>query len=321
MSLRRLFPGLLAATLSSLAAAEEPQDFSKVEIRSSQLAANLFVLEGSGGNIAALTGADGVLLVDDEFGALADKIRAALKADGATQPVRFVINTHYHFDHTDGNLAFAQGGATLIAHDGLRGRLASGGTAGNGGKISLPIKPADPGALPVITFQSELTVHMAGEAVRVHHYANAHTDGDSIVFFPAARAVHMGDIFVRYGFPFIDVSGGGNVRGMIAACQDVIASVPADTRIIPGHGAVASVADLREYTKMLTDTTALIEHALARGEDLAAIKKENPLAPWSARYSPAQGFVDTEAFTESLYYSLVTRRPRHGPAPRPQPRA
>jgi glyoxylase-like metal-dependent hydrolase (beta-lactamase superfamily II) len=320
MRLRPLLPGLLAATLTTLAAAQEAQDFSKVEIRSSPLGGNLFLLEGSGGNIAALTGPEGVLLVDDEFGALADKIRAALKTEGATQAVRFIINTHYHYDHTDGNLAFAQGGATLIAHDSLRTRLASGGTAGNGGKISLPIKPADAGALPVITYQSELTVHLDGEDVRVHHYANAHTDGDSIVFFPGARVVHMGDIFVRYGFPFIDVSGGGNVRGMIAACQDVIASVPADTRIIPGHGAVASVADLREYTKMLTDTSTLVERAIARGESLAAIKKADPLGPWSARYSPAKGFVDTEAFTESLYYSLAGRLPRHGPAPRPRPR-
>jgi cyclase len=321
MVLRKLLCGLFAATLTTLTAAEDPQDFSKVEIKSSQLTANLFVLEGSGGNIAALTGPEGVLLVDDEFGALAEKIRAALKADGATQPVRFIINTHYHFDHTDGNLAFAQGGATLIAHDSLRARLESGGTAGNGGKISMPIKPAAAGALPVITYQGELTVHLDGETVRVHHYANAHTDGDSIVFLPGARAVHMGDIFVRYGFPFIDVAGGGNVRGMIAACQDVIASVPADTRIIPGHGAVASVAELREYTKMLTDTATLIEHAVANGESLAAIKQANPLSPWSARYSPAQGFVDTEAFTESLYYSLAGRLPRHGPAPRPRPRS
>jgi cyclase len=320
MLCRKLVPALLAALLTPLAGAQEAQDFSKVEIKSSPLAATLFLLQGSGGNIAALTGSEGVLLVDDEFGPLAEKIRAALKGDGATQPVRFVINTHYHYDHTDGNLAFAQGGATLIAHDSLRARLESGSTAGNGGKISVQMKAADPAALPTITYQSELTVHLDGEVVRVHHYANAHTDGDSIVFFPGARAVHMGDIFVRYGFPFIDVSGGGNVRGMIAACQDVLASVPADTRIIPGHGAVASVEDLREYTKMLTDSAALVSQAIARGESLASIKKENPLSPWSARYSPEKGFVDTEAFTESLYYSLAMRLPRHGPAPRPRPR-
>jgi cyclase len=320
MPSRTLLLALLAAPLIPLASAQDAQDFSKVEIKSSPLAPNLFVLEGSGGNIAALTGSEGVLLVDDEFGPLADRIRAALKADGATQPVRFIINTHYHYDHTDGNLAFAQSGATLIAHDALRTRLESGSTAGNGGKISVQMKAAEAGALPTITYQSELTVHLDGEAVRVHHYANAHTDGDSIVFFPGARAVHMGDIFVRYGFPFIDVSGGGNVRGMIAACQDVLASVPADTRIVPGHGAVASVVELREYTKMLTDTAALVSQAIGRGESLATIQKANPLSPWSARYSPAKGFVDTEAFTESLYYSLAARLPRHGAVPRPRPR-
>lgn len=311
-----LLLGLLLGASSALCA-QEQQDFSKVAVKSSPLGANLTLLQGAGGNIAALSGSEGVLLVDDEFGALADKIRAALKGAGAAEAVRFIINTHYHYDHTDGNLAFAQAGATIIGHDSLRARLASGGAAGNGGKIALTFKPADPGALPVITYQNELTVHLDGERVRVHHYASAHTDGDSVVFFESAHAVHMGDIFVRYGFPFIDVQGGGSVRGMIGACQDVLASVPADEKVIPGHGEIASVAELREYLKMLTDTSALIAKAIAAGQSLEAIKKAKPLQPWSARYSPAKGFVDTEAYTESLYYSLLARRAHHGPARRP----
>ena len=313
----RLHGLLLVLGATSALCAQEQQDFSKVAVKNSPLSANLTLLQGSGGNIAALSGSDGVLLVDDEFGPLADKIRAALRAAGAVQPVRFVINTHYHQDHTDGNLAFAQGGATVIAHENLRVRLASGGTAGNGGKISVTFKPADPGALPLITYQSELTLNLDGERVRVHHYAGAHTDGDSVVFFENAHAVHMGDIFVRYGFPFIDVTGGGSVRGMIAACQDVLRSVPADEKVIPGHGELAGVADLREYLKMLTDTSALIAKAIAAGQSLEAIKQAKLLEPWSARYSPAKGFVDTEAYTESLYNSLLPRRPRHGPASRP----
>ena len=227
MRLHGLLFGLCLGAASALCA-QEQQDFSQVEVKSSPLGTNLTLLQGSGGNIAALSGSEGVLLVDDEFGPLADKIRAALKAQGAGQPVRFIINTHYHYDHTGGNLAFAEGGATVIAHENLRTRLASGSTAGNGGKISLTIKPAEAAALPVITYQSELTVHLDGERVRVHYYPGAHTDGDSVVFFANAHVVHMGDIFVRYGFPFIDVQSGGGVRGMIAACQDVIASVPAD---------------------------------------------------------------------------------------------
>ncbi len=282
----------------------QEEDYSKVQIKSLALAPNLYMLEGVGGNMAAAVGADGVLLVDDEFAAVADKIRAAVKGLGADQPVRFVIDTHYHFDHTDGNLAFAQAGAVLIAHDNLRTRLEHGGVAGNGGSISKQAKPAPAGALPRLTYTTELTVHLNGMEVRVHHYARAHTDGDSVVFFPAANVVHMGDIFVRYGFPFIDVSGGGNVRGMIAACADVIRSMPPGTKVIPGHGELATLDDMREYLKMLEDTTAVVQKALKAGQTLEQMKKDKVLGPWSARYSPPKGFVDTDAFTESLYYSL-----------------
>jgi cyclase len=187
MPLRPLLFGLLLAVATALSAQE--QDFSKVDIKSTPLGAHLYLLQGSGGNIAALIGSEGVLLVDDEFGALAEKIRATLKGLGAEKAVRFVVNTHYHFDHTDGNLAFAAGGATVIAQDNLRTRLASGGTIGNGGSIARDVKPADPGALPTITYARELTVHLNAQEIRVHHYANAHTDGDSVVFFPAAKAV------------------------------------------------------------------------------------------------------------------------------------
>jgi glyoxylase-like metal-dependent hydrolase (beta-lactamase superfamily II) len=316
MHVRLLLFSLLLATATALPAQE--QDLSKVEIKSTALGGGLYVLEGSGGNIAALTGTDGVLLVDDEFGVLADKIRAALKGLGADKPMRFIVNTHYHSDHTDGNLAFARAGATIISHDNLRTRLATGGTAGNGASISREVKPVDAGALPEITYQSELTVHLDGEQVRVHHYANAHTDGDSVVFFRVAKAVHMGDIFVRYGFPFIDIDGGGNVRGMIAACEDVIRTVPADTKIIPGHGELASLEDLRTYTKMLEDTSALVAQGRAAGKSLEQMKQEKLLAAWSARYAPPKAFVDTDVFIESLYNSLAAPRLRHGPAPRPQ---
>ncbi len=315
MHLRPLIFCLLIAAASALPAQE--QDLSKVEIKSAPLGAHLYLLEGSGGNIAALIGDEGVLLVDDEFGALADKVRAALRGLGAEKPVRFVVNTHYHFDHTDGNLAFAAAGATIIAQENLRTRLARGGTFGNGGSITGQVKPAEAGALPTITYESELTVHLDGQDVRVHHYANAHTDGDSVVFFPAAKAVHMGDIFVRYGFPFIDVIGGGDVRGMIGACEDVLRVVPPDTQVIPGHGEPATIEELREYLKMLKDTSALVAQKIAAGQSLAQMKQEKLLGAWSARYSPAKGFVNTDAFTESLYNSLAKPAARHGPAPRP----
>lgn len=307
---------LLAGVAGNVSAQQE--DLSGVQIKSAPLGTGLYLLSGAGGNIAALTGADGVLLVDAEFGALAERIRAALKGLGAEQPPRFIIDTHYHYDHTDGNEAFARTGAIVIAQTQLRSRLVSGGTIGNGGSIAKEMKPAPPGGLPAVTYEQELTLYLDGEAVRVHHYPHAHTDGDSVVFFPRAKAVHMGDIFVRYGFPFIDINGGGNVRGMIAACEDVVHSVPPDTRIIPGHGEVATVAELREYCEMLKSTTALVEQALAAGKTLAQMKQEKLLGAYSARYAPAKAFVDTDAFTESLYNSLKMPRPRHGPVRRPR---
>jgi len=317
MRLQKILGALLLVSFAGGVSAQQ-EDLSRVEVKSAPLGANLYLLTGSGGNIAALTGADGVLLVDDEFGVLAEKIRAALKALGAAQAPRFIVNTHYHFDHTDGNEAFVKMGALVIAQTQLRGRLAAGGTIGNGGSIAREVKPAPAAALPALTYEQELTLYLDGETVHVHHYPHAHTDGDSVVFFPLARAVHMGDIFVRYGFPFIDINGGGNVRGMIEACEDVAHSVPPDTKIIPGHGEVATVADLREYTDMLKATTALVERALAAGKTLEQMKQEKLLGKYSERYAPPKAFVDTDAFTESLYNSLRMPRTRHGPVRRPR---
>ena len=295
---------VVVAVAGAAARAQEP-DFSKVEIKTSALAPNLYLLTGAGGNIAAATGDEGVLLVDDQFAPLAGKIRAALRSLGTLQPVRFIVNTHYHFDHTDGNLPWQEAGAVVIAQDNLRARLASGGLIGNGGSISREVKPVAPGALPLLTYEEQLTVHLNGEDIRVHHYPHAHTDGDSVVFFAHAGAVHMGDIFVRYGFPFIDTNGGGTVQGMLAACEDVIKAVPADTQIIPGHGEVATIADLREYAKMLADTSALVARAVKAHKTLKQMQDEKLLGAWSARYSPPKAFVDTDAYTQSLYNSYV----------------
>jgi glyoxylase-like metal-dependent hydrolase (beta-lactamase superfamily II) len=149
------------------------------------------------------------------------------------------------------------------------------------------------------------------------HYANAHTDGDTIVFFLRTGAVAMGDIYVRYGFPFIDINSGGSVQGMIAACEDVLRRVPADTRVVPGHGEIAGVADLREYLQMLKDTSATVADAIKAGKTLAQMKQEHILGRWSERYSPPKAFVDTDAFTETLYNSLQREHvARHGSRPR-----
>lgn len=287
--------------LPSAAFSQQPSDFSKVQIKVTNVSGNIYMLEGAGGNIAASVGEDGVLLVDAEYSPLADKIVAALQTIAPGKPVRFVIDTHYHADHTDGNAAFASRGATIIAQDNLRKRLENGSSGGNGGALKFQQPPQPKAALPIITYDDHITLHFNGEAIQVWHFP-AHTDGDSVVFFSKNKVVHMGDEFVRYGFPFIDVSGGGSVQEMIAACEKVAATVPPDVKVIPGHGAVATLDDVRAYTKMMQDTMVAVQHAMGAHKSLEQMKQEKILEPWQ-KYSG--NFVNSDAFIETLYYSLT----------------
>jgi len=192
-------------------------DFSKVQIKVTKVSGGVYMLEGAGGNIGASVGEDGIVVVDDQYAPLAERIQAALK--GITdKPVRFVINTHYHEDHTGGN-AFFQQQAPIIAQDNVRKRLENGGTAGNLSSVKFEAKPQPKEALPIITFDHDVTVHLNGEDIRALHVPSGHTDGDSVIFFPKSNVVHMGDDFVTYGFPFIDLGGGGSVEGMISGLE------------------------------------------------------------------------------------------------------
>ena len=291
----------------------QEKDFSKVEIKVTKVSGNIYMLEGEGGNIAASVGEggniaasvgeDGIVIVDDQYAPLADKIQAALKNLKITdKPVRFVINTHYHGDHTGGNEPFANTGSTVIAQDNVRKRLETGGTAGNGGSIKMEAKPAPKGALPVITFEHDVTVHLNGEDIRALHFPAGHTDGDAIIFFPKNNVVHMGDDFVRYGFPFIDVSSGGSVQGMIAAMEKVSAQLPPDVKVIPGHGALSNLDDVRVFVKMLKETSAAVQKAIDEHKTLDQMKQEKILEPW-AKWSG--GFLDADKFIETLYNSLT----------------
>ena len=297
-----IFAALTVTVLCTVASAQQP-DFSKVEIKVTKVSGNIYMLEGQGGNIAASVGEDGIVIVDDEFAPLAEKIQAALKNLAITdKPVRFVINTHYHGDHTGGNVPFATTGSTLIAQDNVRKRLASGGVAGNGGSVKMEAKPAEKAALPIITFEHDVTVHLNGEDIRALHFPSGHTDGDAIIFFPKNNVVHMGDDFVRYGFPFIDVSGGGSVQGMIDGVEKAAAQLPADVKVIPGHGALSNLDDVRAYVKMLKETSAAVQKALDAHKTLDQMKQEKILAPW-AKWSG--DFVNQDTFIETLYNSLT----------------
>ncbi len=295
---------LAAALFCTPAAAQEKEpDWSKVEIKVSKVSGNIYMLEGQGGNIAASVGEDGVVIVDDEFAPLAEKIQATLKNLGITdKPVRFVINTHYHGDHTGGNTPFANNGSTVIAQDNVRKRLISGGTAGNGGSMKMENKPAEKTALPIITFEHDVTVHLNGEDIRALHFPSGHTDGDAIIFFPKNNVVHMGDDFVRYGFPFIDVASGGSVQGMIDGVEKAAAQLPADVKVIPGHGALSNLDDVRAYVKMLKETSAVVQKAIDSHKTLEQMKQEKILAPWQ-KWSG--DFVNSDIFIETLFNSLT----------------
>jgi len=296
--------GLLSVIFLGSATALAQQDFSKVEIKVTKVSGNIYMLEGAGGNIAASVGEDGIVIVDDQYAPLAEKIQAALK--GITdKPVRFIINTHYHGDHTGGNEPFANTGSTVIAQDNVRKRLESGGTAGNGGSIKMENKPAAKGALPIITFENDVTVHLNGEDIRALHFPAGHTDGDAIIFFPKNNVVHMGDDFVRYGFPFIDVASGGSVQGMISAMEKTLTMLPPDVKVIPGHGALSNLDDVRAFVKMLKETSAVVQTAIDRKQTLEQMKQAKILAPWE-KFSGS--FINSDAFIETLYNSLTGQK-------------
>jgi cyclase len=297
---------LAIAMTSGMAQGQANKDFSKVQIKVTKVSGNIYMLEGEGGNIAASVGEDGIVIVDDQYAPLAEKIQAALKSLGITdKPVRFVINTHYHGDHTGGNAPFANAGSTVIAQDNVRKRLESGGTAGNGGSLKMDVPPAPKAALPVITFEHDVTVHLNGEDIRALHFPAGHTDGDAVIFFPRNNVVHMGDDFVRYGFPFIDVASGGSVQGMIEAMEKASAQLPTDVKVIPGHGALSNLDDVREFVKMLKDTSGAVQKALYEHKTLEQMKQEKILEPWK-KWSGE--FMDSDKFIETLYNSLTGKK-------------
>ncbi|HTS36898.1 MAG TPA: MBL fold metallo-hydrolase [Candidatus Solibacter sp.] len=297
--MRKLSALVVVMFALALALTAQDEDFSKVQMKVTKVAGSVYMLEGSGGNIGASVGDDGIVIVDDQFAPLADKIQAALKTI-TDKPVRFIINTHYHGDHTGGNEYF-QKQAPIIAHDNVRKRLESGGTGGNGGSMHFESKPAAKGALPIITFDHDVTVHLNGEDIRALYFPAGHTDGDSVIFFPKSNVVHMGDDFVTYGFPFIDVASGGSIDGMIDGVEKVIAQVPADVKIIPGHGPISTVDDVRAYVAMLKATREVVAKAMKDGKTLDQMKKEKILEPWK-KY--AGDFVNADAFIETIYNSL-----------------
>jgi len=284
--------GLNSARLETVTRAQ--QDFSKVQIKATKVAGTVYMLEGSGGNIGVSVGEDGIVIVDDQFAPLAPKIKAALK-EIADKPIKFVLNTHFHGDHTGGNAQFGTE-APIIAHDNVRKRLEEGGKVGGN-----TVAPAPKEALPVITFNDRASVHLNGEDIRAIHFPNGHTDGDSVIFFPKSNVVYMGDDFVTYGFPFVDVQNGGSVSGLIAGVEKVLTMVPADVKIIPGHGPLSTPADVRKFLDMLKETRGLVAKAAQDGKTPDQMKSEHLLSKFE---DLGKGFIKTDAWLDLLYADL-----------------
>ena len=305
MARTRIRAALLAACLLTTPVAlpaQPAQDFSKVQIQALPVAQGVFMLIGSGGNIGVSTGPDGLLIVDDQFAPLHPKIVAALEAL-KSGPVRFVLNTHWHFDHTGGNELFGKGGATLVAQDAVRTRLA----AGQFSKLfNMDIPPAPPAALPVVTFSEDLTFHWNGDEIEALHAPNAHTDGDAIVHFRKANAMHMGDVFISGRYPFIDLESGGSLSGVIAGCDRALAIADAKTKIIPGHGPLSGRDELIAYRDMLMLARERVEGAIAEGKSLDALLADSPLEDLDPTWGG--GFIKPEAFLRSVYASLEAEK-------------
>jgi glyoxylase-like metal-dependent hydrolase (beta-lactamase superfamily II) len=281
---RRLLPGvaLLAAVLVGLLS-QLPlavQGASPEPLRAAQIRPALAVIEGEGGNIAVLTGSDGTLLVDSKFARLAAPVRDAIKAAGGSDP-DWLINTHFHFDHTDGNAGFARTGARIVAQENVRRRLAAGSSIA---AFSVVTPPAPPQALPVVTFQRSLRLHVDGQTIDLLHLPAAHTDGDAAVHFREADVIHAGDVWFNGMYPFIDVANGGTLDGAIAGVDRLLAMAGPDTRIIPGHGPVGSRADLQSYRTMLATARERLSARKRQGLTVDAVVAAAPLADLEERW-------------------------------------
>jgi len=314
---RRSFRTALA-TLALVAAPAVAQDAdpSKVKLGVSEVTKGISVIEGvegfAGGNVGVSVGSDGVFIIDDELSMMSTKLLAALHKL-SKQPVRFVIDTHWHSDHAGGNPALASAGAVILAHDNVRQRLSAAQLVDEAKK-----KPgAKPGeGLPVVTFAEDVTLHLNGDTVHVFHVPPAHTDGDVVVHFTQANVIHTGDLFVIPGYPFVDLASGGNFEGFIGAADRILAVANKDTRIIPGHGKVVGRAELEAWRAMLEQVRVRVAKLIADGKTLEQAIASKPTADLDAKVSP--NFIKPDGIVEAAYKSLSASQHK-GPPPKKAP--
>jgi glyoxylase-like metal-dependent hydrolase (beta-lactamase superfamily II) len=301
------FIALLAAP-----ALAQNDDASKVELAVNPIAGGISVIEGvggfAGGNVGVSVGSDGLFIIDDELEQMSPKLRQAL-SHLSKSPVRFVINTHWHGDHTGGNATLGQAGAVIIAHDNVRQRLsaaelekkAKAATAHKG-----PPTAADGAALPVVTFSQDVTLHLNGDTVHVFHVPPAHTDGDAVVHFEKANVIHTGDLFVSRGYPFVDLKSGGNFEGFINAADAILKVANAETRIIPGHGKLATRADVQSWRGVLDEIRKRVRKLIQQGKTLEQAIAAKPTADLDAKVNP--NFIKPDGIVEAAYKSMTAAK-------------
>lgn len=274
-------------------------DFSKVEIKTTDLGDGVYLLEGAGGNITVALGKAGIIMVDGQYAPLHDKIKAAISAV-SNLPVKYLINTHYHGDHTGGNEAFAKDGATIVAHVHVKNRLAAGTTNGLTGAKT---PPAAPGALPTETYEVFSKVRIPGRVANLKHIRNAHTDGDTYVWFKTANVLATGDTFTNGRYPNIDFANGGNISGMIAATDAYLKLTNAKSRIVPGHGPIADKAALTEYRTMLVTARDRMAKLVKDGKSEADVIAAKPFADLDKKWAPTD--LASTNFIRVIYNSLA----------------
>jgi glyoxylase-like metal-dependent hydrolase (beta-lactamase superfamily II) len=274
---------------------DAPQD---VTVKTVKITDRIYMLQGRGGNIGVSTGEDGILIIDDDYAQVAPKIAEALRALGSDKP-RFIFNTHWHGDHTQGNQIFGRD-SLILAHTNVRKRLAV-----DSMRRGTTIKAYPKFALPMFTYDQSMRVHFNNDEIHAVHYPNGHTDGDTIVFFTRENVVHMGDDFFAGRFPFVDLESGGSVQGLMKNIGDIIAGLPADVKIIPGHGALSTLADLKNYNQMLIETTDTVRKGMMAGKTVEGLKKDG----LPAKYKEwGTGFIKTDAWIETIYNSFSTKK-------------
>jgi glyoxylase-like metal-dependent hydrolase (beta-lactamase superfamily II) len=297
----RPFAFVIAVALPVCAAAQQP-DLSKVDVKTTKLGDGIYMLSGAGGNLGLSVGEDAVFLVDDELAPLTEKIKAAIAAI-SDKPVRFVLNTHWHLDHTGGNENLGQGGALIVAHDNVRKRMSVDHFIKD---LNMKIQASPKVALPVITFAESATFHINGDQIHAVHVPPAHTDGDSVVHFRKSNVLHLGDTFFNGSYPFFDMSTGGSFDGMIAAAEKALSMCDASTKIIPGHGPLADKKALETYLSVLRTIRDRVKKLVDAGKTVDEAIKAKPLADFDATWG--KGFLQPEQFLRLVHASLSGAR-------------